>query len=68
MWNLPLLLAQINITWYLIPLAIVVSLVYSASRFELPDRILRHATGCFIRIVVLMGLVGVFLLLLSLWL
>ena len=30
--------------WYLPPLIIVVSLVYSASRFEAPDRILRRAT------------------------
>jgi hypothetical protein len=46
------LLAQTsNVTWYLLPLAMVVSLVYSASRFELPDRILRRAVWLFLQIV-----------------
>ncbi len=40
-----------NLTWYLVPLAMVVSLVYSASRFELPDRILRRATWLFFQII-----------------
>ena len=29
--------------WFLIPLIVIVSLVYSASRYESPDRILRRA-------------------------
>ena len=53
-----LLLAQTaNLTWYLLPLALIVSLVYSASRFELPDRILRRAIWLFIQIVGFMAIV-----------
>ena len=52
------LLAQtMNLTWYLLPLAMVVSLVYSASRFELPDRILRRAVWLFIQIIGFMAIV-----------
>jgi hypothetical protein len=29
--------------WFLLPLIVVISLVYSASRYEMPDRILRRA-------------------------
>ena len=46
-----------NLTWYLVPLAMVVSLVYSASRFELPDRILRRATWLFFQIIGFMAVV-----------
>ncbi len=46
-----------NISWYLLPLAMVVSLVYSASRFELPDRILQRAVWLFLQIVGFMGMV-----------
>ena len=46
-----------NISWYLLPLAMVVSLVYSASRFELPDRILQRAIWLFLQIVGFMGMV-----------
>jgi uncharacterized membrane protein YccC len=47
------LLAQTdwNVSWYLLPLAAVISLVYSASRYELPDRILRRAGRLFCTIV-----------------
>jgi hypothetical protein len=41
--------------WYLIPLAIVVSLVYNASRYELPERILQRAGKWFVGMMVLMG-------------
>lgn len=54
-----------NLTWYLIPLAMVVSLVYSASRFELPDRILRRAVWLFIQIVGFMAAVFAVLWVLS---
>lgn len=47
--------------WYLVPLAAVVSLVYSASRYELPERILRRAGRLFITILLFMG--AVFLIL-----
>ena len=61
-----LILAQTaNVTWYLLPLAMVVSLVYSASRFELPDRILRRAIWLFLQIVGFMGAVFVVLWILS---
>jgi hypothetical protein len=61
-----LLLAQAtNVTWYLIPLAMIVSLVYSASRFELPDRILRRAAWLFLQIIGFMSVVFVILWILS---
>lgn len=34
---------SIHRTWYAIPLIVVISLVYSASRYESPPRILRRA-------------------------
>ena len=62
----PFILAQTtNPTWYLFPLAMVVSLVYSASRFELPDRILRRAIWLFLQIVGFMGVVFAILWVLS---
>lgn len=51
----PLLLAQANATWYLLPLALAISLVYSASRYELPERILSRAIRLFLQIVGFMG-------------
>ena len=50
-----LLFAQITVTWYLLPLALAISLVYSASRYELPERILGRATRLFLQIVGFMG-------------
>ena len=61
-----LLIAQTNnLTFYLLPLAMVVSLVYSASRFELPDRILSRAIWLFIQIIGFMAAVFGVLWLLS---
>ena len=40
-----------NITWYLFPLAAVISLVYSATRYELPERIFRRAGTLFVQII-----------------
>ncbi len=58
MMPITILLAQTtNLTWYLLPLAMVVSLVYSASRFELPERILRRTIWLFIQIVGFMAIV-----------
>ncbi len=51
----PLLLAQANTTWYLLPLALAISLVYSASRYELPERILSRAIRLFLQIIGFMG-------------
>ena len=55
MWDL--LAPDANKTWLLIPLVIVVSLVYSASRYEHPQRILRKATRLFLTIMGFMALV-----------
>ena len=54
-WILPV--AQINVTWFLFPLALVISLVYSASRYELPEKILSRAARLFLTIMVFMGVV-----------
>ncbi len=60
------ILAQtVNVTWYLLPLAMIISLVYSASRFELPDRILRRAIWLFLQIIGFMGIVFAVLWVLS---
>ncbi len=48
------LLATTNVTWYLLPLAMVVSLVYSASRFERTEKILRRGILLFLQIIGLM--------------
>jgi hypothetical protein len=50
---IPLLFAQFefNVSWYLLPLSAVVSLVYSASRYELPEKILSRAARLFCQIV-----------------
>ena len=54
-----------NITWYLFPLAMVISLVYSTSRFELPERILRRAIWLFLQIIGFMAVVFAILWVLS---
>lgn len=55
---LPLLLAQQgNTIWYVLPLAAAISLVYSASRYELTERIVRRASRLFCMIVGFMGAV-----------
>jgi len=48
---------QANITWYLLPLAVVISLCYSASRYEHPAQILRRSVRLFVTIVVFMSVV-----------
>ena len=35
--QLPLFAATQSISWHLLPMALVISLVYSASRFEMPE-------------------------------
>ena len=50
-----LLLAQANVTYYMLPLAMAISLVYSASRYELPEHILWRAFRLFLQIVGFMG-------------
>jgi len=68
MWNLLLLAADIrNIqrTWFLLPLVIVVSLVYSASRYESPQRILSRSLRMGLTILGFMGAVFIVLILLQ---
>jgi hypothetical protein len=60
-----LLLAQMNVTWYMLPLAMAISLVYSASRYELPEYILGRALRLFLQIVGFMGAAFVILWLLT---
>jgi len=54
-----------NITWYLVPLAAAVSLVWEASRYEQTDVILRKAVKLFVQILLFMAVVLVLLLALS---
>ncbi|MGZ0171094.1 MAG: hypothetical protein ACKVHE_16185 [Planctomycetales bacterium] len=54
-----------NTTWYVLPLAGAISLVYSASRYELTERILRRAARLFLTITGFMSVVFVILWLLS---
>lgn len=63
--HLPLLAAAPNVTWFLLPLAAVISLVYSASRYEHPETILRRAGRLAVTILFFMGVVLVLLYLLS---
>lgn len=57
--------ANMNVTWYLFPLAAVISVVYSASRYELPDAILKRAGRLFVTILVFMLIVLAVLVVLS---
>lgn len=57
-----------NIVWYLLPLAAVISLVYSASRYELPEKILRRAGRLSVHILLFMAAFFVVLYALSFWL
>jgi hypothetical protein len=43
-----------NILWYLLPLAVCISLVYSASRYEEQESILRRAVRLFFQITIFM--------------
>jgi hypothetical protein len=57
-----------SIYWDLPILLVVVSLVYSATRHDRWDRILREALGWGLRIAGFLALIGVGLYLLSSWL
>lgn len=46
-----------NILWYLLPLAVCISLVYSASRYEEQESILRRAVRLFFQITIFMAVV-----------
>ena len=45
------------ISWYLLPLAAVISLVYNTSRYEYPPKILRRSVKTFVTILVVMALI-----------
>lgn len=60
-----LLAAAKNTMWYVLPLAGAISLVYSTSRYELTERILRRAARLFLTITGFMAGVFVILWLLS---
>ncbi len=51
------LLAQANITWHLLPLAAAISLVYNASRYEAPSRILQRAGKHFVMILFILAMI-----------
>lgn len=61
----PTLALQVNVTWHLIPLALVISLVYRASRYEDSERILRSSARLFVTILLAMGAIFSLLLVLS---
>lgn len=50
-FSLPLLAVEGTTVGYLVPLAAAISLVYSASRFELTERVFRRAGRLFMTIV-----------------
>jgi len=53
----PLVLAMINQMWYALPLIVAISLVYAATRHELPKPIMIHAARLGVLIVGFMALV-----------
>jgi hypothetical protein len=53
------------LSWYLLPLAAIISLVYNTSRYEHPPRILRRSGRMFVTIIVCMALILGVLMLLS---
>ncbi len=63
--NLLLLAANQNILWYVFPLAVVISFVYSASRYEETESIIARAIRLFFQITIFMSLVLAMLWMLS---
>lgn len=61
---LTLLAVADNSIWYVFPLAAAISLVYSTSRYEMTERIVRRATRLFFTIIgfMLAVMVGLWLL------
>jgi hypothetical protein len=51
----PIFAAGLNVNWLLLPLIITVSLVYNATRYELPEKILRRSLRMGIYIFAFMG-------------
>lgn len=61
----PLLAASMNVTWWLLPLVVTVSLVYNATRYELPEKILQRSLRMGVAILAFMGGALVILFVLS---
>lgn len=59
------LLANTNTMWFVLPLSAAISLVYSASRYELTDRIIRRSSRLFVTITGFMFCVLIVLWVLS---
>ena len=66
---MPFLLAAADLaltrSWFLLPLVVIISLVYSASRYESPERIVRRAAKVALQILGFMAVVLVVLVVLS---
>lgn len=52
-----LALTQIDLTWYLLPLAAAISLVYSATRYESTSRIIHRAIRLFLQVLFFMAVI-----------
>jgi hypothetical protein len=65
MESFALLAEGTHASWYLLPLALTVSLVYSATRFEHRPQILRRSVRLFCTIIVSMAALFAVLFLLS---
>ncbi|MFK7778434.1 MAG: hypothetical protein QM501_10055 [Gimesia sp.] len=64
--SIPVLLAnQVNAVVYLIPLLAVISLVYNATRYEIPQVIIQRSIRFFFYALVIMGGLMTFLAILS---
>jgi len=63
--SLSILANGVNVTWYLFPLAVVISLVYNASRYEITEAILKRSGRSFLTILAFMAVVLGVLVLLS---
>ena len=57
MGNLALLAFGMSSMWFVFPLAAVISLVYSSTRFELTEVVVRRAVKYFFNIVIFMAVV-----------
>ena len=63
---LPALFAgDVNRFWFLVPLALAISLAYTASRYELPEVILRRSWTFFWKTLAFMGAIFVVLYVLA---
>ena len=68
MQSMLLLLAEVNLMWYSLPLIVAISLVYSATRHEEMAPIFGHAARLAVMITVFMVLILLVLAAISYWL